>query len=58
LPKCSTCDGEFAVLEKCEYCGRLFCHEDYPKHMAFELRHKGIAEEEGKLWRKRRDAIE
>jgi hypothetical protein len=52
------CGGEFTKLEKCEYCGKFFCREDYPKHMEFERRHAGMAEEQGKLWRKRRDAPE
>jgi hypothetical protein len=58
LPTCSTCGLEFPKLEKCEYCGKLFCHDDYPAHMAFERRHQGMAEDEGKLWRKRRDSPE
>jgi len=36
----------------------MFCEEDYPKHMAWERRHVGLAEEEGKFWRKRREAPE
>ena len=58
LPKCATCGKELPKLEKCQYCGQEFCEEDYPKHMAWERRHAGIAEEEGKFWRKRRDAPE
>jgi len=58
LPKCSTCGEEFEKLEKCEYCGKLFCSDDYVPHMAFERRHEGIAEDEGKLWRRRRDSPE
>jgi predicted amidophosphoribosyltransferase len=58
LPICSKCSREFEELEKCEFCGKLFCHEDYPTHMGFERRHEGIAGEEGKLWRKRRDTPE
>ena len=47
-----------AEIEKCEYCAKLFCHEDYPAHMAFERRHQGLAEEQGKLWRRRTNAPE
>ena len=56
LPKCATCGKEFDKLEKCEYCGDLFCENDYTDHMAWERRHSGLAEEEGKFWRKRREA--
>jgi hypothetical protein len=49
---------EFPKLEKCQYCSNLYCEEDYPTHMAWERRHEGIAKEEGKFWRKRRDAPE
>jgi hypothetical protein len=58
LPKCATCGREFLKLEKCQFCGNLYCEEDYPTHMAWERRHAGIAEDEGKLWRKRRDSPE
>ena len=57
-PKCATCGREFAKLEKCQFCGKLYCKEDYTLHMAWERRHEGMAEEEGKMWRKRRDAPE
>jgi predicted amidophosphoribosyltransferase len=56
LPKCATCGKELPKLEKCQYCGNEFCEEDYPKHMAWERRHAGLAEEEGKFWRERREA--
>jgi hypothetical protein len=56
LPKCATCEKEFGKLEKCEYCGKMFCRDDYPNHMAWERRHQGLAEEEGKFWRKRRES--
>jgi hypothetical protein len=56
LPKCATCEREFDKLEKCEYCGKMFCKDDYPNHMAWERRHQGLAEEEGKFWRKRLEA--
>ena len=58
LPKCATCGREFPKLEKCQYCNNLYCDEDYPTHMAWERRHAGIAEDEGRLWRKRRDSPE
>ena len=56
LPKCATCGLEFPKLETCQYCGNAYCEDDYPKHMALERRHAGLAEEEGRLWRKRRQA--
>lgn len=56
LPECATCGKEYDKLEKCQYCGKLFCEMDYPKHMAWERRHAGLAEEEGRFWRKRRES--
>ena len=56
LPKCATCGREFSSLEKCQFCGKLFCKDDYLTHMGWERRHEGMAEDEGKLWRKRRDS--
>ena len=56
MPKCATCGREFSSLDKCQFCSELFCKDDYAKHMAWERRHEGMAEDEGKLWRKRREA--
>ena len=56
MAKCATCSQEFEKLEKCEYCEKLFCEEDYQQHMAWERRHAGLAEEEGAFWRKRRES--
>ncbi|MGA8905955.1 MAG: hypothetical protein WB661_13215 [Candidatus Bathyarchaeia archaeon] len=60
LPKCAMCGKEFPMekLKKCPYCGQLFCEDDYPKHMAWEHRHEGLAEDEAKLWRERREISE
>jgi hypothetical protein len=56
MPNCDTCDKEFEKLETCQYCKKSFCKEDYPTHMTWERRHKGLAEDEGRLWRKRRES--
>ena len=56
MPRCSTCDNEFEKLETCQYCKKSFCREDYPAHMARERRHAGLAEDEGKLWRRKRES--
>jgi hypothetical protein len=58
LPNCATCGRAFEKLEECEYCGKLFCKEDYVQHLAWERRHAGLAEDEGALWRKRRESPE
>jgi len=54
------CGKEFPIekLKKCPYCNQLFCEDDYPKHMAWEHRHEGLAEDEAKLWRERREISE
>jgi len=57
LDKCSTCGVEKDKLEKCEYCGKRFCGGDYPKHMAWERRHDGLAGDVGRFWRKKRDSV-
>ncbi|MGA3407153.1 MAG: hypothetical protein ABSD49_15600 [Candidatus Bathyarchaeia archaeon] len=56
MPKCATCGKELERLEQCQYCKNFYCKEDYDLHMAWERRHAGLAEDEGTLWRKRRES--
>jgi len=55
MPKCEKCGKEFENLEKCQFCAKLFCKDDYPQHMAWERRHAGLAGEEGDFWRQKRE---
>jgi len=55
MPKCEKCGKEFENLEKCQFCAKLYCKDDYPQHMAWERRHAGLAEEEGDFWRQKRE---
>jgi hypothetical protein len=56
MAKCDVCRKDVSKPEKCQFCGKLFCGEDYLQHMSWERRHAGLAEEEGTFWRKKRES--
>lgn len=54
MKRCDSCGKEHARLSECQFCHKAFCPDDYTKHMAWERRHEGLAEESSRLWRKKR----
>lgn len=54
MPECAKCGKEFPTLQTCQYCDKQFCDDDYIAHMAWERRHEGLAEEQTKLWKRKR----
>ncbi len=57
MPRCETCQKDFPNLRKCEFCGKGFCEDDFLKHMAYERRHEYLAEDQSKLWKKKRQSV-
>jgi hypothetical protein len=54
MKKCDACGKEHPSICECQFCHKVFCPDDYARHMAWERRHEGLAEESSKLWRRKR----
>jgi len=54
MKRCDACGKEHPRISECQFCHKEFCPDDYARHMAWERRHEGLAEESSKLWRRKR----